>query len=74
LKKLYAAGQHQGTFSKEISFEVYIFNLFAISYFYYANRKTLCSSLGEGLFSPEGREKLIDESVKLLSNGLIREV
>ena len=67
LRVLYMQGQEKGIFKKDVSFEVYMFHLIALSYFYHSNRKTLASTLSEELFSEQGYEKIIKESEILIS-------
>ncbi len=67
LRVLYKRGQEKGIFKQNVSFEVYMFHLIAVSYSYHSNRKTLASTLSEELFSDQGYEKLIKESEILIS-------
>ncbi len=48
-----------------VSFETYIFNLTASSFFYHSNRRTLSQTLGDAIFSDAGLEKYISETVNL---------
>jgi AcrR family transcriptional regulator len=67
LRILYKQGQEKGIFKKDVSFEVYMFHLIAVTYFYHSNRKTLASTLSEELFTAQGYEKIIKESEILIS-------
>jgi AcrR family transcriptional regulator len=67
LRVLYKHGQGKGIFKAAVSFEVYMFHLIAVSYFYHSNRKTLASTLSEELFCDQGYEKIIKESAILIS-------
>lgn len=66
LRKLYAKGCAKGVFDKKVSFETYMFALFALSFFYYSNRKTLENTLGSALFDEQGTKRLIQEAIVLL--------
>lgn len=67
LNAVYEKGQEKGIFRKDISFEVYMFILFAVTYFYRSNQKTLSSTLNSGLFTHEGADKIVSSCAMLLS-------
>ena len=66
IKPFYDQAQSDGRIPKALSFEVYMYNLFAISYFYHSNRRTLSNTLTPDLFSTGGMERLVDETVLLM--------
>ena len=55
-----------GRIPKEVSFEVYMFDVFAVSYFYHSNRRTLANTLTPDLFAPGGIERVVDETILLM--------
>jgi len=61
LGKLYIKGQSSGIFHEEVSFEVYIFTIIAVSFVYYSNSRTLSCSLDGPLFTAEGAGRLLAE-------------
>ena len=65
LRGLYEEGSRQGVFKNSVSFDTYIFNIFAVSYFYHANRVTLSNTLNRSLFEQDGLSKLIHETTGL---------
>ncbi|MDD3117831.1 MAG: TetR/AcrR family transcriptional regulator [Victivallales bacterium] len=65
LNDLYQEGCRRGILRSEVSFDTYIFNIFAVSFFYQANRVTLSNTLSRGLFEQEGLSKLIHETAGL---------
>jgi TetR/AcrR family transcriptional regulator len=66
IKPFYDQAQSDGRIPKGLSFEVYMYNLFAISYFYHSNRRTLSNTLTPDLFTDGGMERLIEETVLLM--------
>jgi len=50
LKNIFLAGQRLGAFNKKLSFEAYIYGLWALTFFYHSNQKTLQESLSPELF------------------------
>lgn len=68
LSVFYRRGQHTGIFDKKVSFEGYMFFLFAVTYFYHSNRKTLSNTLTSDLFTSKGSERIIRECILLLSH------
>ena len=66
LQSLYNLGQDKGIFSKHISFETYMYTLFAVTFFYFSNQRTLKLIFSEKLFSNEGMNKLLRETSLLL--------
>jgi len=67
LRALYAKGQEKGTFSDQVSFDVYIFALLAITYFHAANRITAAQTVSAALFSSSGAEQLVNETAFMLA-------
>jgi AcrR family transcriptional regulator len=67
LRCLYVSGQECGVFRKSVSFEVYLFALLAVTYFYHSNRRTLSSTLNQELFTETGAERLILECSQMLA-------
>ena len=67
LRALYRQGQARGVFRRDVSFEVYLFVLLAVTYFYHSNRKTLSSTLDAALFTGAGAARLLTESTALLA-------
>ncbi len=67
LRKLYALAQKQGHYAVDVSFEVFIYSLTALSFFYYANMKTMSRSLQLDLHKDEVRDRLIIEMLKQFS-------
>ncbi len=61
LRSLYAAGQNDGIYSSDVSFETFIFVLTAISFFYTSNMKTMSDTLGSDLSDPDIKAKLMGE-------------
>lgn len=66
LRGPYERGRERGVFSGEGSFEAYMFALYAISYFYHSNQKTLASTLDAELFTDEGKERLVAQCAAML--------
>jgi TetR/AcrR family transcriptional regulator len=69
LRRLYQAGQAQGVFHGQVSFETYLFVLSAIAFFYYANQRTLSQTLNIELGDPAVRERMIRECLTMLHDG-----
>lgn len=67
LNAFYVRGQEAGIFRKDISFGVYMFILFAVTYFYHSNQKTLSNTLNSGLFTQTGAEQIVNSCAMLLS-------
>ena len=61
LRSLYAAGQKDGIYSGDVSFETFIFVLIAISFFYTSNMKTMSDTLETDLSDPAVKAKLMGE-------------
>jgi TetR/AcrR family transcriptional regulator len=59
--------QKRGDIPEAVSFEVYMFDIFAVSYFYHSNRRTLANTLTPDLFAPGGIERVVDETVLLMA-------
>jgi AcrR family transcriptional regulator len=66
IQPFFEQNQQNGILPKTVSFEVYMFNLFAISYFYHSNRKTLSYTLTPDLFTDKGMQKVIRETLLLI--------
>lgn len=66
LRTLYRAGQKQGIYIKEVSFETFMFVLISITFFYASNKITMSETLGVDFTSDEAVEKLIHEAEKFL--------
>lgn len=66
LREHYQLGQARGIFSPEVSFEVYIFTLLALTYFHTANRITASQTISHSLFTDSGTERLLREAAALL--------
>lgn len=66
LRNLYRIGQDQGIFSKQVTFEVYIFSLMAITYFHAANSTTASQSISPKLFEGEGAEQIVTQVTTML--------
>lgn len=66
LRKLYYAGQKKKLFKNEkMSFENYIYILWASTFFYHSNKKTLQQSLGMELFSDKNQKSLLGDITEL---------
>jgi len=61
LRSLYSIGQEKGNYSKEVSFETFIFVLTAISFFYTSNMKTMSDTLDTDLSDPNVKAKIMRE-------------
>ena len=66
LRPFFEQNRENGVLPKDVSFEVYMFNLFAISYFYHSNRKTLSYTLSPKLFTEKGMQKVIRETLCMI--------
>ena len=64
MREAFEKAQRAGFF-EEIDFENYLFSLFALTFFYVANKRTLRYTLGEKLFDADGFEKLRRQLPKL---------
>jgi TetR/AcrR family transcriptional regulator len=67
LRLLYEKGQQLGHFRKEVGFEAWVLVIISISYFYFANMKTMSKTLGLDLGNDATRERLVNEMLKLLN-------
>lgn len=61
LRDLYSLGQDRAVYSKDVSFETFIFVLTGISFFYASNMKTMSDTLGSDLSDPDIKAKMSDE-------------
>lgn len=66
LRQLYRLGQERGIFAAETGFDVYIFNLLAVTYFYEANRITATQTISDHLFTAEGATQLVRETARMI--------
>jgi AcrR family transcriptional regulator len=71
MRQLYQQRQKLGLFSKEISFEAFIFTLSAVSFFLFSNRLTMERTLQLDLSTPPARKKLMAEVLDLIRHGQI---
>jgi TetR/AcrR family transcriptional regulator len=69
LRRLYAQGQKDGHFLKDVPFEGFIFNLLSVSYFMVSNRETLKRSIGIDCTRPEVRAMLCAAIVRQAGAG-----
>ena len=67
LKEIFLKAQKLRAVPQHLSFEVYIFLLMSISYFWNSNRKTLSQTLSGELFSQAGQQRLISETIGVLT-------
>jgi AcrR family transcriptional regulator len=65
LAAIFERAGKQGAVPAGMSFEVYIFLLMGISFFYSSNRKTLSRTLSEELFTAAGQEMLMRQCLAL---------
>ncbi len=65
LSTIFDRAQKQGAVPPDMSFEVYIFLLMSVSFFYNSNRKTLSKTLSKELFTGHGQESLIHQCLNL---------
>lgn len=65
LKEIFQKAKQFGCVPEAMSFEVYIFTLMGISFFYNSNRKTLSKTLSPDLFTKKGRGNLIAQCLTL---------
>lgn len=66
LRRLYAQGQKSGHFLKDVSFEGFLFNLLAVSFFMVSNRATLKRSIGLDCSRRTVRQMLLGAVVRQL--------
>ncbi|MDD5596762.1 MAG: TetR/AcrR family transcriptional regulator [Victivallaceae bacterium] len=64
IEKAFARAREKGCV-KDISLTAYIFGLMAVSFFYHANRKTLSMTFSSGIYTPAGREQLMEQLISL---------
>lgn len=67
LRGLYQKGQQMGVFQADVSFETHMYVLSSLSFFYYANQHTMSKTLDMDLFDPEVQNRVITESLRLIS-------
>lgn len=65
VEKAFELAQAKGLIKNNISYTTYIFNLMAVSFFYYANRKTLSKSFSGEIYTPAGQKALMGEIASL---------
>jgi AcrR family transcriptional regulator len=68
LRSLYTIGQEDTVYSKEVSFETFIFVLTAISFFYTSNMKTMSDTLGSDLSDPDIKARMMRELCPMMFN------
>jgi len=68
LRKLYATGQKSGFYSKEVSFETFIFVITGISFFYTSNMRTMSDTLDTNLSDPQVQAKMMKEICFMMFN------
>jgi len=66
LRQLYRNGQERGIFAEQVSFDVYIFTLLAVTYFYTANRITATQTTSPELFTSEGINQLVEQTAAMI--------
>ena len=66
LKKLYAKGQDQGLFKKDVTFETFRFVLISISFFFASNKSTMSETLRMDFQDPKIKEEYISECIRML--------
>lgn len=66
LRALYRKGQKRGCFHADVSFEAWILVLTSVSYFYFANLRTMSKTLGLDLGDEKIRTRLIDEALRMI--------
>ncbi len=70
LSNLYHAGQQQGFFAADVSFDTYLMLLFSTTFFYHSNQWTLSNLLKLQLGSSDVQHRLESEFLKVLENGI----
>lgn len=68
LSSIYRLGQSSGIFSKNVSFESYLFTLSAVSFFYFSNMATMSDTLSLDLSLNETAKRLMKECVILIND------
>ena len=68
LRELYASGQNDGFYSKEVSFETFIFVITGISFFYTSNMNTMSDTLDTNLSDPLVKAKMMKEICFMMFN------
>ncbi len=66
LGALYRKGQEAEVFSRDVSFEAYMFMLFAVTFFYHSNRRTLANTLDPKLFTPDGAARIVRDCARMI--------
>ncbi len=61
IRVLHRKGQERGTLDPGVSFETFMYSIFALTYFYHSNRRTMTETLGIDFASPEVEERLVRE-------------
>lgn len=67
LRDLYLTGQNRGFFPEQLSFDVYIFTLLAVTYFHAANRLTASQTISRQLFTSKGANSLMSQITAALA-------
>ncbi len=68
LRELYSSGQNDGFYSKEVSFESFIFVITGISFFYTSNMNTMSDTLDTNLSDPMVKAKMMKEICFMMFN------
>ncbi len=68
LRTLYASGQNDGFYSKEVSFETFIFVITGISFFYTSNMRTMSDTLNTDLSDPLVKATMMKEICLMMFN------
>lgn len=66
IRELYGKGQIKGFFRKDIPFETYIYALWALTFFYNANRMTLETSLSDKMADPSFENALMSQLASII--------
>jgi AcrR family transcriptional regulator len=64
IRVLYRKGQEQGALDPGVSFEAFMYSIFALTYFYHSNRRTMTETLGIDLASADVQETLVREMIR----------
>lgn len=64
IRALYRKGQEEGALDTGVSFETFMYSIFALTYFYHSNRRTMTETLGVDLGSRAVRDALVAEMLR----------
>jgi AcrR family transcriptional regulator len=67
LRRLYALGQKRGAYAPDLSFEAFMFLVSAVSFFAFANRRTMRQTLQVDLGRAEVRDRLLGDVLRLVA-------